>query len=160
MKFLREKNEDAYKLASSQARIFEKSVQQLVPSYHFISAFMKSEFAESMDSLQYLFGFQSDDDVFSDIVKHMIKREGGTVFSAEEMHWIGYFYRYASFLSGASSKEIYKSVKPNYLRSVYPTYHGLDIEKAVQIVFDDCGFARMTPNERFVKLYLNSNRSI
>ena len=152
MKFLRGKTEDAYQLASMQARIFEKSAEKEIPSYFFIQDFMFSNDAKGLDDLSFLTSGSSELEIYLNIINNL-KRKTGTIYPSEIMHWIGFFYRYASYLSGLSSITIFKKISPQYLNKIYPLYHGLDIVKAVEMVFDDLGINNSSPLEKFIDLY-------
>ena len=60
------------------------------------------------------------------------KPYGSAKYSADELHWMGYIYRYWCGLTGETSKAVYKTVPARELRSFYPAYHTLDPEQAVE----------------------------
>ena len=152
MKFLREKDDIVYRLASMQARIFERSGSEGIASYFFIQQFMNSDDARSLDNLSFLLSGSSEAEIYLNVTRE-IKRTKGEIYSQEILHWIGFFYRYASYLSKVRSKKIFEKVKPKYLAQVYPLYHGLDIQKAVGIILDEFKIEYLTPWERFLKHY-------
>ena len=152
MKFLRKKDEIGYMLASMQARIFERSAKEGIPSYFFIQTLANSFDAYQLDNLSFLLSGSSEIEVYMNTKRHT-KRKKGLVYSEQVMHWMGFFYRYASYLTNISSKQLFKKIKPKYLSSVYPLYHSVDIVKAVKMVFEDVDFNKMTPSERFLNLY-------
>lgn len=152
MKFLRKKDDDCYRLASMQARIFEKSSNEGIASYFFIQKFMNSMDAKSLDDLSFLLSGSSEIELYFNCIK-AVKRTKGQVYPSSVMHWIGFFYRYASYLTGISSMELFKKISPKYLNQVYPLYHGLDIVKAIEMVFESQHIEQETPNERFINLY-------
>lgn len=55
----------------------------------------------------------------------------------EELHWIGYIYRYWAYISGKSSKQIYKIMKPEQLKKLYLPYHSLDPLQAIERIIDE-----------------------
>lgn len=152
VKFLREKDDTVYRLASMQARIFERSGSEGIASYFFIQQFMNSVDARSLDTLTFLLSGSSEAEIYFNVVKG-IRRTKGKIYSPDILHWIGFFYRYASYLSNVESKKIFNKVKPEYLAKVYPLYHGLDIQKAVDIILDEFKIEFLTPWERFLKMY-------
>lgn len=152
MKFLRKKDEIGYILASMQARIFERSAEEHMSSYFFIQTFCNSYEASRMDDLGFLLSGLSENEVYV-TSKRKTKRNKGTVYPKQIMHWIGYFYRYASYLTNISSKQLFKKISPKYLLKVYPLYHSVDIVKAVEMVFEDVDFDKITPAQRFLNLY-------
>lgn len=58
-------------------------------------------------------------------------------FSVEEMHWIGYIYRYWAYVSEKSSKQIYKIIKPEQLKKLYFPYHSLDPLQAIDRIMEE-----------------------
>ena len=52
------------------------------------------------------------------------------------MHYIGYFYRMAAYLTGYSSIQLYRNIKPDLLNKNYRTLHSLTIEEAIKEVFE------------------------
>ena len=155
MKYLRKKDEIGYMLASMQARIFEKSAEEKIPSYFFIQTFVNSFDAFQIDNLSFLLSGSSESEVYLNTKMHT-KRKKGLVYYRGIMHWIGFFYRFASYLTNISSKELFKKISPKYLEKVYPLYHGVDILKAVEMVFEDVEYEKKTPSERFLELYKSS----
>lgn len=152
MKFLRKKNDEIYRLGSMQARIFAKSAQDHIPSYFFIQSFMNSEDSKSLDDLSFLLSGSSELEIYQN-VSSKVKRRNGIVYPEEIMHWIGFFYRYASYLTNIDSSKLFKNISPQYLNKIYPAYHGVDIEKAIEMVFKDINYKEETPLEKMMKLY-------
>lgn len=155
MKFLRKKDEIGYMLASMQARIFERSAKEGIPSYFFIQTLANSFDAYQLDDLSFLLSGSSEIEVYMNTKMHT-KRKNGLVYPEPVMHWMGFFYRYASYLTNISSKQLFKKISPKYLSGVYPLYHSVDIVKAVEMVFEDVDFDKMTPAQRFSNLYKNN----
>lgn len=157
MNFIRKKDDVVYRLASMQARIFEKASSSGFPSYYFIRAFLHSPEASSLDDLSFLLGGSSETEVYLRVSESLKKRSGGTVYPPHIMHWMGFFYRYAAYLSGIPSAKLAKSIPPKHLLGVYDAYHGLDIAKAVEMVFDGLSIVNPTPQERFDALFRKKN---
>ena len=116
---------------------------------------MYSKDAKMLDDLSFLLSGSSEAEIYLNILSCMKKKSGGTIYPKSIMHWIGFFYRYASYLTGIKSKELFEKIPPKYLLKVYPLYHGVDIQKAIQMVFDDLNFRKLTPQEVFMKEYLH-----
>ncbi len=152
MRFLRKNDEECYWLASLQAKAFERSVVHGLPSYYFIQSFMNSPLAEQMDRFGNRVSDLSVERLCTQTAGRMPIR-GGKVIDPSVLHWMGFFYRSAAYMTGVSSKKLFRQIPPNYLVGVYPAYHAVDIEKAVQMVFADRGVDTMTPTERFFALY-------
>ena len=152
MKYLRKKDDIALRLASMQANIFARSSKEGIPSYFFIQQFMLSSDAKLIDDLLFLESGSSELEIYLNI-RNSTKRKKGKVYPEDISHWIGFFYRYASYLTGLSSKLLFKKVKPNSLFNLYPLYHSLDIEKAVMMVLETSHLDSQTPLDRFLNLY-------
>ena len=153
MSFLRKKDETCATLASLQARVFQRSADEGISSRSFVRAFMTDPLTQTLDSLDYLLSGLSSDDLFFAAAKRVPSDTRGNVLPGYILHWVGYIYRTACYLTGLTSKSIYRSVPLDYLTSVYPLYHGLDPVKAVQMILGDNNVDPMTPMERFEKLY-------
>ena len=69
---------------------------------------------------------------------------GSVKYTANEIYWIGYIYRYFSYTYEMTSAQAYKIIKPKELRPLYPGYHTMDCAQAIErfleakgIAFDD-----------------------
>ena len=153
MKFLRQKDDICYRMASMQASIFEKSSERNISSYYFIQEFMNSDDAKSLDDLSFLYGGSSELEIYINIINNAKRKEGGTIYPPEIMHWIGFFYRYAAYLTGVSSKKLFKLISPSVLNKAYPLYHSLEISKAVVTVFEDINYQPIDRKALFKKIY-------
>lgn len=52
-------------------------------------------------------------------------------YSANELYWIGYLYRYWAYTRECGSKSVYKIIKPGDLKKLYFPYHSLDPAQAI-----------------------------
>ena len=136
MNFLREYNEECHILSRMQATIFEQSCKDNIPSFYFVKNFMYMEETKSLDMLSYDIGGLSREDLYQ-LAKNKTKMRGGQVFTEEQMHWIGYFYRTYSYLLNIRSSHLFSMIPISYLRNVYNPYHSLDIRKAIEKVNGD-----------------------
>lgn len=129
------------KLCSYQAKLFELSIGETKCSTKiFIRRFMNSKLAERMDSVAFLFESIAVSDAIAEIESEYGESSYGCEkFSAEEMHWIGYIYRYWAYISAKPSSCVYKLVKPEQLRKVYFPYHSLDPLQAIERIMEDLG---------------------
>ena len=125
-------------LCRIQGRIFENSRQDTDSSPVFIRRFMYSDTARRMDEGGYLFESAND----------MILREDTAAgssnprkvcFSAEELYWIGYIYRYWAIMTGTPSKKIFRIAPSREMRSLYYPYHSLSPEKAIGRILEAKG---------------------
>lgn len=129
------------KMCSCQAVLFEKSIEYTdCSSKIFIRRFMNSDLAKRMDSIGFLFESSDTADAFGEIeAQYGESSYGVEKFSDEEMHWIGYIYRYWAYVTEKSSKQIYKIVKPDKMRKLYFPYHSLDPMQAIERIMEETG---------------------
>ena len=152
MKFLRSVDNLSYSLASSQARIFEKSVDFGIPSKLFIRSYMLSKEAKLIDDLNLGVAGLSEIEIYDEISKR-IKTKRGKTYPFPVMHYIGYFYRMAAYLTGHSSKLLYENIKPDLLCKNYQTLHSLAIEDAIKEVFEISNIEIEDKYALFKKIY-------
>lgn len=156
MKFLRSVDKISYSLAKSQARIFEKSVSCGIPSKIFIRSFMLSDEASFFDKLNIDIVGLSEGEIF-DNISSKISNKKGVVYSYSIMHFIGYFYRIASYLTNLTSKYLYKHIKPEILARNYNTLHSLPIEEAIKEIFELLNIQLEDKYSLFAKIYKMDN---
>ena len=56
----------------------------------------------------------------------------GEVYSEELIYWIGYIYRYWHYVTGESSKEIYKQAPVETMKRNYLMFHTMAPELAIE----------------------------
>lgn len=129
------------KMCSYQAALFEQSIEETACSSKiFIRRFMNSDLARRMDNVGFLFDSLSVSDAIREVeAQYGSSSYGRDKFTVEEMHWIGYIYRYWAYASGTSSKQIYKMMKPEQLRQLYFPYHSLDPMQAIERMLEVIG---------------------
>jgi hypothetical protein len=66
---------------------------------------------------------------------------GNVKYSAEELHLMGYLYRYWSCLYGKSSSQVYKIIGAKELRDLFFAYHSLDPEQEICRIAESKGIA-------------------
>lgn len=127
------------KLCSYQATLFEKTINETdCSSQIFIRRFMNSNLAKRMDDTGFIFDSTDYIDALIEIENQYGKSSYGIEkYKVEEMYWIGYIYRYWAYITGESSKKIYKKVKPEKLRKLYFPYHSLDPEQAIERIREE-----------------------
>ena len=119
--------------------LFEKSIDSTnCSSKIFIRRFMNSKLAKRMDDV----GFMFDSLDIPDAIKELEAQYGASSygvekFNEEELYWIGYIYRYWAYITGKSSKQIYKIIKPEQLRKLYFPYHSLDPFQAIERIMEE-----------------------
>lgn len=127
------------KICGYQAALFEESLKDAeCSSKIFIRRFMNSNLARRMDSVDFVFDSTDVPDALIEIEDQYGKSSYGIdKFTSEEMHWIGYIYRYWAYVSGWSSRQIYKVIKPEKLRKLYFPYHSLDPLQAIERIKEE-----------------------
>ena len=132
------------KLCAFQAELFKNSaVKEACSSRIFIRRFMNSDLAARMDSPGFYFEATSIPDAFEEINLQYGKTDyGQTKYSPEELYWMGYLYRYWAYISGMSSRQLYKKAKPEELKSLYFPYHSLDPEQAIERILEAKGIGQ------------------
>lgn len=131
---MREMDNYGLKLCQFQAQLFQKSIEQMqCSSMIFIRRFMLSQLAKRMDKEGFLFHAIDVTDAMHEIeIEFGPSTYGKVKFGSEELYWTGYIYRYWAYITGLSSKQLYKIVKPDELRELYFPYHSLDPEQAIE----------------------------
>lgn len=57
------------------------------------------------------------------------------------MYWIGYLYRYFCYTYDFSSRKVYGLLKPKELRPLYPAYHTLGCDQAIERILESKGIS-------------------
>ena len=111
------------KLCDVQGRLFVLSVTNGYGSDIFVKTFMKSVTAKELDSSYNCKQCFGEEYLFDEVIEMAgdVFKESDEVYSLECIYWIGYIYRYWHYVTGESSKEIYKQapikvMKQNYAR--------------------------------------------
>ena len=127
------------RICSYQSRLFENSIKQTeCSSKIFIRRFMNSDLAKRMDNVGFVFDSEDVSDAIIEVeTQYGVSSYGKEKFSVEEMHWIGYIYRYWAYISGKSSKQLYKLIKPEKLKKLYFPYHSLDPQQAIDRIVEE-----------------------
>ena len=74
---------------------------------------------------------------------------GSIKYTHNEIHWIGYVYRYLSYTYDLSSVQVYKIIKPKELRGLYLPYHTMDPAQAIERILEAKG--RLPDEEQELK---------
>ncbi|KHM51068.1 hypothetical protein SAMN02745671_01361 [Anaerovibrio lipolyticus DSM 3074] len=125
-------------LCELQAKTFELSAESLsMSSEIFIRRFMNSQISKVLDSGDILeTNIQANDLLERVEEQYGPSNYGKTKFSADELYWIGYIYRYFSYTYEKSSLQVYKIVKPKELRQLYLPYHTIDPAQAIERILE------------------------
>lgn len=152
MNFSKKLDKVGANLSHFQAMIFERSVEKGVSSKMFIKCFMLSEEARLLDNLSLEIAGLTEIEIFDSICKK-IKTKHCQLMPYLVIHFIGYFYRAAVYLSGYSSKQIYEMIPISFLERNYLVLHTFAIEEAVREVFEILKIEENDIYKRFKSIY-------
>ena len=121
-------------LCKIQAKVFALLYGQGYEPKEFVPAFMSSKVASGLDASFHRFQWAGEEYLVEEFVEEtgLTKCACSDEESAEAVFWAGYLYRYWHFVTGESSKEIYRQAQFDVLMDVYPGFHALDPEVAVE----------------------------
>ena len=131
MDYSRKPGAMAMLISDMQANLFVKSHVLPFGSARFIKRFAYSWLCQAFDDLSITTVAQSDVAYLREEL-HANKRDNAPKWTPEELHWIGYIYRYWAYVEGKPMYQIFKQVPPKTLLSVYPLYHSLDPMAAIE----------------------------
>lgn len=148
-------DEIGLKLCKFQAELFKVSVVSMeCSSPIFLRRFMYSSVAERMDKNGFLFEASNMNSVLDDIEKEFGKSDyGKKKYYSEELYWMGYIYRYWCYTYEKTSKQVYKIVKPEELRSLYFPYHSLDPAQAIERIMEAKGLIEKDFTQKGVDVF-------
>ena len=124
---------DNRRLCELQAKVFELSARcSQDGSAVFVRRFMRSDLARRLDAMGSTLEASDAEQMVRDVdSEYGGKPYGSDRYPPNELHWMGYVYRYWCCMTGQSSKAVYKIVPARELKALYPAYHTLDPELAV-----------------------------
>ena len=120
-------------LCDTQGQLFELAAERGYGSEAFIKAFMTSQVSADMDKEFHHVQWAGKAYILSrmeDELEDMITKDG-EIYDKETLYWAGYIYRYWSFYTGESSREIYKQAPAKTMNVVYLMYHTMSPEMAI-----------------------------
>lgn len=125
-------------LCDVQGKIFEQSVtSEECSSSIFIRRYMNSKFVSRMDNLTFINESMTIEEIFEELDIEYGKTSYGKIkFSVNEMYWIGYIYRYLSYVYQIDSKNAYKIIKGTELRHLFFAYHSLAPMNAIDRILE------------------------
>ena len=117
-----------------QAKTFALLYGQGFEPKEFVPAFMNSKTAAGLDAQYHRFQWSGEEYIAEEIVDEcsLKKHDEPGVESAEAVFWAGYLYRYWHFVTGETSKEIYSQANFDVMMDVYPGFHALDPNLAIE----------------------------
>lgn len=126
-------------LCDTQGQLFELAAEQGYGSEAFIRAFMTSQVAADMDKDFHHVQWAGKAYILSRMKDELGGKlqKGGEIYDKEALYWMGYIYRYWSFYTGESSREIYKQASAKTMNVVYLMYHTMSPEMAIDRLKED-----------------------
>jgi hypothetical protein len=129
-------------LCDIQGRFFELSARCALEGDVFIPAFMTSKTCEQYDAPYHRLQWSGEEYLMEELLDEY-KKHGDilsknkltkhtTMFSGDELYWIGYMYRYWHFATGEKSKNIYRQAPGEIMKKVYPGFHTIDEKIAIE----------------------------
>ena len=150
----RDIDRDGLLLCDIQARAFENSVDSVDTSSEiFIRRFMFSDIVRLLDNGGILETTIQPADIIEYINEQYGESDYGSVkYTKNEMHWIGYLYRYYCYTYELTSRQVYRIIKPKELRGLYQAYHTLDPAQAIERIREAKGLP-MNEQEELERQY-------
>ena len=120
-------------LCDTQGQLFQLAAERRYSSEAFIKAFMTSQVSADMDKEFHHVQWAGKAYILSRMEEELVEQlvKDGEIYDNETLYWIGYIYRYWSFYTGESSKEIYKQAPAKTMNVVYLMYHTMSPEMAI-----------------------------
>ena len=142
------------KQCEAQGEIFAASTRSFPGgSAVFVRRFMRSKLAARLDRGAFVVETISPEQALNELAGEYGNRAyGSDAYSADEMYWMGYLYRYWCLAGEIPSKAAYKTIGARELRSLYAPYHSLAVDAAIERIMEAKGLEEETPVERGVRL--------
>ena len=157
---MRKLTEDERRLCSQQAQIFEESVDtSSCGSAVFVRRFMHSSLARRMDSQPIPLEQAPIHQLVKDVDDEFGDPYGSEAYSPEEMHWMGYLYRYWCCAAGKTSKAVYRIVGAREMHGLYTAYHTLDPAQAIERILESKGWRSSPPNIEYAVVRMREIRA-
>ena len=123
-------------LCDIQGRLFILSARRGIGSVEFIKVFMKSATAKALDSTYNRMQWAGEEYLLEEVIDEAGDRfkKLGEIYSEGLIYWIGYIYRYWHYVTGESSKEIYKQAPVKVMRQNYERFYTMTLEEVIEIL--------------------------
>ena len=120
-------------LCDIQGRLFENAGKVGYNSEQFIKQFMTSSLAKELDSTYNRMQWAGEEYLLEEFADRCPDApKDGKLYDNEVLYWAGYVYRYWHFVTGESSKEIYKQAPAETMNTNYLMFHCMDTELAIE----------------------------
>jgi hypothetical protein len=136
---MKEMDYNGLTLCKIQASLFENySNFSSCSFYVFVRRFMNSELAERFDDTTILLDASSNK-TFIDELNHQygITKFGQNTINKEIMYWVGYIYRYWSYIYEVPSNVLFRHVQPKQLIDRYYVFHSMDPKYAIDRICEE-----------------------
>ena len=123
-------------LCDIQGRLFKLSAKRGISSAEFIKVFVKSATAKALDSTYNRMQWAGEEYVLEEVIDEAGDRfeKPGEVYAEEMIYWIGYIYRYQHYVTGESSKEIYKQASVKVMKKNYERLYMMTPEEIIEVL--------------------------
>ena len=123
-------------LCDIQGRLFKLSAKRGISSAEFIKVFVKSATAKALDSTYNRMQWAGEEYVLEEVIDEAGDRfeKPGEVYAEELIYWIGYIYRYRHYVTGESSKEIYKQASVKVMKKNYERLYMMTPEEIIEVL--------------------------
>lgn len=121
-------------LCDIQGRLFRLSARRGISSAEFVKVFMKSATAKALDSTYNRMQWTGEEYLLEEVIDEARDRFNKPleVYTEEMIYWIGYIYRYWHYMTGESSKEIYKQASVKVMKQNYAKLYMMTPEEAIE----------------------------
>ena len=123
-----------------QGKLFESAMEKGYEMETFVPVFMNSEAAKGLDAVYDHYQWAGNEYILEDVSRRhglapVIERfrrkiESGSPYW-EACYWMGYTYRFWHWYTGEASEDIYRKADFRKMLAVYPGYHTLSCEMAI-----------------------------
>ena len=121
------------KLCDIQGRLFVLALKERYNSVEFIRNFMRSKVARELDSTYNPMQWMGEEYLLEEFADECPEtRKYGLQFDLEVMYWSGYIYRYWHYMTGESSRAIYRQASAKTMNINYLMFHTMDPYIAVE----------------------------
>ena len=136
-------------LCDIQGRLFKLSVGRGINSAEFIKVFMKSATAKALDSTYNRMQWAGEEYLLEEVIDEAGDRfeKPGEVYSDGLIYWTGYIYRYWHYVTGESSKGIYKQAPVKVMKQNYERLYMMTPEEVIEILKEKIEYMKQNDND-------------
>ena len=110
--------------------------QRRIYSTEFVKVFVKSATAKALDSTYNRMQWAGEEYLLEEVIDEAGDRfkKLGEAYADELIYWIGYIYRYWHYMTGESSKEIYKQAPVKVMKQNYERLYMMTPEEIMEVL--------------------------